>query len=47
MKLCAKAFSQQPIKYIVEPIDSYASVVEVVGSGKPPALLPSSQLDDK
>ena len=31
---------------MVAPRDANASVVEFFGSGKPPPLLPSSQLDD-
>ena len=46
MKLCSKGFSQQPIKSMVAPGDSNAVFFEFVGSGKPPPLLPSSQLDD-
>ena len=45
-KLFSKAFSQQPIKYMVTPSHYNSSVVEVVGSGQPPPLLPSSQLYD-
>ena len=45
MKLCSKAFSQQPINSMVAPRDYDASVVEFVGSGQPPPLMPSSQLD--
>ena len=40
MKLCSKDFSQQPIKSMVAPRKTNASVVEFVGSGKPPSLLP-------
>ena len=46
MKLCSKAFSQKPIKYMVAPRNYNASVVEFVGNGQPPPLLTSSQLDD-
>ena len=46
MKLCSKDFIQPPIKSIVVLNDSNADIVEVVGSGQPPPLLPSSQLDD-
>ena len=45
MKLCSKAFIQQTIKYIVAPIYSNAAVFEFDGSGQPPPLLPSPQLD--
>ena len=45
-KLCSKAFSQQPITSTVAMNDSKASVVEFSGSGQPPLILPSSQLDD-
>ena len=45
-ELCSKAFIQQPIKYMVTPSKSNSCVVEVVGSGKPPPMLPYSQLDD-
>ena len=44
-KLYYKAFSQQPIKYMVAPINYNADVVEFVGSGQQPPLMPSSQLD--
>ena len=43
--LCSKAFSQQPMKYMVAPNKTNASVVEYYGSGEPPLLLPSSQDD--
>ena len=45
-KLCSNAFNQEPIKYMVALSDSYASVVEVIGSGQPQPLLPSSKLDN-
>ena len=46
MKLCSKAFIQQPMKYMVAPSDSNAFVVEFVGNGQTPPLLPS-HLDDR
>ena len=38
-----KAFSQQPIKYMVAPIKTNASVVEFDVNGQPSPLLSSSQ----
>ena len=39
-KLGCKAFSQQPIKYMVAPSDYNADVVKFVGSGQSPQLIP-------
>ena len=46
MKLCSKDFIEQAIESMVVPSDSNYVVVEFVGSGQPPPLFPSSQLDD-
>ena len=45
MVLCFKAFRQQPMKSMVAPNKKNTSVVEFDGSGKPPPLLLSSQVD--
>ena len=45
-QICSNDFLQQSIKDMVALSYSNASFIEVIGSGKPPPLLPSSKLDN-